>query len=72
MSKRNNDLTEIRIMAKTVNGSIKVDTGAGKGRAVHFATMDAAMAFVEGFDYDKLTVMIGWPMPTSAASRQPR
>lgn len=71
MSKRSNDLTEIRIMANTVKSLFKVDTGAGNGRAVHFATMDAARAFADGFYADTLTVMIGRPLLTDAAFSRP-
>ena len=31
MPKRDNDLTEVRIMAKTTNGPFKVDTARGNG-----------------------------------------
>ena len=72
MLKRNNDLTEIRIMAKTVKGGpFRVDTGAGNGRAVRLATLDAARSYAELFDSDKLTVMIDRPLPTDAAFSRP-
>jgi hypothetical protein len=45
MSRRNNDLTEVRIMAKTVKGPFRVDPGAGNGHAVRSATMDAARCY---------------------------
>lgn len=66
MSTKTNGYQAIYVYGADVASTIKVDMGVRGRRRLTFRTLSAAMAFVEGFAADKLTVRIGDRLPPLA------